>query len=114
MSVENDDTSNLPEFTPTSSNQCVQKTIQNSTITTVDGSVNVSQKTLIQQQAAMSSNTDKFRSTFCDQLKNLTYILQHNVNVEQISKGSFCDQLKNLNSILKVSEYLLQSLVASF
>ena len=55
----------------------------------------------------MSSNTDRFRNTFCDQMKNLTSILKHNVNVEQISKGSFCDQLKNLNSILKVSEYLL-------
>ena len=42
MSLEDDGTSNLPEFTPISSNQFIQQTIQNSTITTVDDSVNVS------------------------------------------------------------------------
>ena len=72
MSLVDDDTSNLLELTPINSNQNVQKTILNSTITTVDGSVNVILKTLIQQQAAMSSNIDKFRNTFCVQLKNLT------------------------------------------
>ena len=35
MSLEDDGTSNLPELTPISSNQHVQKGIQNSTITTV-------------------------------------------------------------------------------
>ena len=72
MSLVDDDTSNLLELTPINSNYNVQKTILNSTITTVDGSVNVILKTLIQQQAAMSSNIDKFRNTFCVQLKNLT------------------------------------------
>ena len=61
-----DDTSNLPELTLISSNQHVKKAIQNSTITTVDSSVNVSLKTLIEQQAAMSSNIDKLTDTFCD------------------------------------------------
>ena len=35
MSQEDDDTSNLPELTPISSNQHVKKAIQNSAITTV-------------------------------------------------------------------------------
>ena len=61
-----DDTSNLPELTLISSNQHVKKAIQNSTITTVDSSVNVSLKTLIEQQATMSSNIDKLTDTFCD------------------------------------------------
>ena len=74
MSLEDDDASNLPELTPISLNQHVKKTIQNSAITTVDSSVNVSLKTLIEHQAAMSSN--------------LTSILTHNVNVEQTSRGS--------------------------
>ena len=41
MYLENDDTSNLPEpeLTPISSNRCVQKLIQNSTITTAHSSV---------------------------------------------------------------------------
>ena len=34
----------------------------------------------------MSSNIDKLTNTFCEQLKNLTSILKHNVNVEQTSK----------------------------
>ena len=88
MSLEDDDTSNLLEVTPISSNQYVQKSIQNSTIATVDSSVNVSLKTLVEQQAAISSNIDYFMSTFCDQLKNLTSILKHNVNVEKTSRGS--------------------------
>ena len=88
MSLEDDDTSNLPELTPVSSNQCAQKAIQNSTITTVGSSVNVSLKTLIEQQAVMYSNIDKFKNTFCHQLKDLISILNRNVNVEQTSKGS--------------------------
>ena len=36
----------------------------------------------------MSANIDKLTNTFCDQLKNLTSILKHNVNVEHTSKGS--------------------------
>ena len=36
----------------------------------------------------MSSNIDKLANTFCEQLKNLTSILKHNVNVEQTSKDS--------------------------
>ena len=80
MYLEDDDTSNLPELIPISSNHHVKNAIQNSTTTTVDSSVNVSLKTLIEQQAAMSSNTDKLTNTFCDQLKNLISILKHNVN----------------------------------
>ena len=53
MSLVDDDTSKLPELTPISSNQHVKKAIQNSAITTVDSSVNVSSKTLIEQQAAI-------------------------------------------------------------
>ena len=60
MSLEGDDTSNLIELTPISSNQRVQKAIAKSIITTVDSSVDVSLKTLIKQQAAMPSNIDKF------------------------------------------------------
>ena len=86
MSIEDSDTSNLPELTPISSNQHVNKAIQNSTITIVESSVNVSLKTLIEQQAAMSSNIDKLVNTFCDQLTNLTAILKHHVNVEQTSR----------------------------
>ena len=52
MSLEDDDTSNLPEYTLINSNQHVKKAIQNSAITTVDSSINVSLKTLIEQQAA--------------------------------------------------------------
>ena len=47
MSLEDDDTSNLSELTPISSNQHVKKAIQNSAVTTVDSSVNVSLKTLM-------------------------------------------------------------------
>ena len=60
MSLEGDDTSNLIELTPISSNQRVQKAIEKSIITIVDSSVDVSLKTLIKQQAAMPSNIDKF------------------------------------------------------
>ena len=87
MSLE-DDTNNLSELTPISSNHRVQKTIQNSTITTVDSSSSISLKTFIEQQVAMFSNIDKFTDTLCDQLKNLTSTVKHNVNVEQTSRGS--------------------------
>ena len=85
MSLE-DDTGNFSWLTPISSNQRVQKTIQNSTITTIDSSVNISLKTLTEQQAVMSSNIDKFTNTFCDQLKNLTSILKHIVNAEDLKR----------------------------
>ena len=78
MSLEDDDTSDLPELTPIISNQHVKKVDQNSAITIVDSSVNVSLKT----QAAMSLNIDKLTNTFSDQLTNLTFILKDNVNVE--------------------------------
>ena len=71
MSLEDDGASNLPELTPVSSNQHVK----NSTITKGDSSVNVSLKTLIEQQAAIPSNIDKLTNTFCDQLTNLSSIL---------------------------------------
>ena len=95
MSLEDDDTSNLSELTPISSNQRVEKITQNSAITTVDSSVNVCLKTLIEQQAAMSSNIDKLTNTFCDQLTNLTSILKHNVNVEHTSRGSSSTSPRN-------------------
>ena len=88
MSLQDDDTSSLPELTPISSNQHIKKSVQNSAITTVDSSVNISLKTLTEQQATMSSNIDKLASTFCNQLTNLTSILKHNVNVEKTSRGS--------------------------
>ena len=69
MSLEDDNTSNSPELTPVSSNLHAQKAIQNSTMKTVDNFVNVNLKTLIEQQAAMSLNIDKFTNTSCDQLK---------------------------------------------
>ena len=47
MSLEDDDTSNLSELTPISSNQHAKKAVQNSAVTTVDSSVNVSLKTLM-------------------------------------------------------------------
>ena len=96
MSLEDDDTSNLPELTPISLNQHVKKAIQNSAITTVDSPVNVSLKTLIEQQADMYSNIDKLKNTFCDQLTNLTSILKHNVNVEQTSRGSSSTSPRNI------------------
>ena len=88
MCLEDDDTSNLPELTPISSNQHVKKVVQNSAITTVDSSVNVSLKTLTEQQAAMSSNIDKLTNNFCDHLINLISILKDNVNAEQTSRVS--------------------------
>ena len=94
MSLEDDNTSNLPKLTSISSNQPAQKAIQNSTITTVDISVNVSLKTLTDKEAAMSSNIDKY-NTFCDQLKNLSSILKLIVNIEQTLRGSsptFCHE----------------------
>ena len=82
MSLEEDETSNLHELTIINLNQGVQITIQNSTITTID----ISLKKLIEQEVDLSSNIDKL--TFCDQLKNLTTTIKHNVNVEQTSRGS--------------------------
>ena len=96
MSLEDDNTSTLPELPPISSNQHVKKSIQNSALTTVDSSVNVSLKTLIEQQASMSSNIDKLTNTFCNQPTSLTSILTHNVNVEQTSSGSTSSQEKSL------------------
>ena len=49
----------------------------------------------------MSSNIDKFRNTFCDQLKNLTYILKHNVNVEQTSRGSSSTASKEQSLVVR-------------
>ena len=66
MSLEDDDTSNLPQVTPISSHQHLKKAIENSTITTVDSSDNVSLKTIVEQQADISPNIDKFTNTFCD------------------------------------------------
>ena len=74
----------------------LKKSIQNFALTTVDSSVNVSLKTLIEQQASMSSNIDKLTNTFCNQLTSLTSILTHNVNVEQTSSGSTSSQEKSL------------------
>ena len=88
MSLEDDNTSNLPELTPISSDQHATKAIQHSIITTVNSYVNVSLKTLIEQQATMSSNNYKLTNIFCNQMTNLTSILNHNVNVEQISRSS--------------------------
>ena len=48
MSLEDDDTSNLPELTPISSNQHVRKAVQNSAMRTVDSSADISLKTLIE------------------------------------------------------------------
>ena len=101
MSLEDDDTSNLPELTPISSNQHVKKAIQNSSITTVDSSVNISLKALIEQQAAMSSNIDKLTNTFCNQLTNLTSILTHNVNVEETSRGSSSTSSQEKSLVVK-------------
>ena len=86
-SIEDDNTTNLAELTPISSNQHVKKAIQNFAITTVDSSVSVSLKTLTEQQATMSSNIDKLINTSCNQQSNLTSILTHNVNVEQTSRS---------------------------
>ena len=96
-----DDTSDLPELPPVSSNQHVKKAIQNSAITTVNSSVNVSLKTVIEQQAAMYSNIDKLPNTFCDQLTNLTSILKFNVNVEQTSRGSSSTSSQEQSLVVK-------------
>ena len=89
MFLNDDDTSNLRELTPINSKQHV-------TITTVDSSVNVSLKTLIEQQAAMSSNNEKLQI-----LTNLTSILKHNVNAEQTSKGSSSTSSQEQSLVLK-------------
>ena len=48
MSLEDDDTSNLPEFTPICSNQHVKKAVQNSAMRKVDSSADINLKTLIE------------------------------------------------------------------
>ena len=101
MSLEDDSSSNLPKLTLISSNQHVKKAILNYVTTTVDSSVNVSLKTLIEQQAAMSSNIDKLTNTFCDQLTNLTSILKRNVNVEQTSRGSSSTSSQEQSLVVK-------------
>ena len=88
MSLEDDDTSNLPELTPINSNQHVKKVIQNSAITAVDSSVNVKLEDTYRAASCLSSNIDKLANTFCNQLTNLTSILTHNVNVKKTSRGS--------------------------
>ena len=102
MSLEDDDTSNLPELTQISSNQHVKKAIQNSATTTADSSVNVSLKTIIEQQTAMSSNIDKLTNTFCNQLTNLTSIPKHNVNVEQTSRGGSLTSSQEQSLVVKI------------
>ena len=104
MSLEDDDTSNLPEYTLINSNQHVKKAIQNSAITTVDSSINVSLKTLIEQQAAMSSNIDKFRNTFCNQLNLSTSILTHNVNFEQTSSDNSSTYSQEQSLVVKTRQ----------
>ena len=89
MFLNDNDTSNLRELTPINSKQHV-------TITTVDSSVNVSLKTLIEQQAAMSSNNEKLQI-----LTNLTSILKHNVNAEQTSRGSSSTSSQEQSLVLK-------------
>ena len=101
MSLEDDDASNLLELTPVSSDQHVKKAIQNSAIITVNSSVNVSLKTLIKQQYAMSLNIDKLTNTFCNQLTNLTTILTYNVNVNQTSRSSSPTSSKELSLVVK-------------
>ena len=73
MSLENDETSILHEITPINSNQLAQKSIQNSAVTTVDSLVNVCVTTIIEQQAAMSSNINKLTSAFCEKLENFAH-----------------------------------------
>ena len=101
MSPEDDDASNLLELTPVSSNQHVKQAIQNSPITRVDGSDNVSLKTLIEQQASMSSNINKLANTFCNQLTNLTSIYTHNVSIEQLSRGSSSTSFQEQSLVVK-------------
>ena len=64
MSPQHDYTTNIPELTPINSDQCVQKSIQDSTITTVYSSVNEGLKTLIEHEATMSLNIGKITNTF--------------------------------------------------
>ena len=58
MSLEDDNTSNLPEATPIGSNQHIKKAVQNSAVTKAGNSFKVSLNTIIKQQAAMFSNID--------------------------------------------------------
>ena len=101
MSLEDADTNNLSELTPISSNQHVKKAIQNSAIPTVDSSVTVSSKTIIEEQAAMFSNIDKLTNTFCNQLTNLTSVLTHNVTVKQTSRGSSSTSFQEKSLVVK-------------
>ena len=87
MSPENADNSNLPEVTKISSNQHVKKQFK-TPLSQQLIVVNVNLRTPTEQQAVMSSNTDKLTNTFYDQLTHVTSVLKHNVNVEQNSRGS--------------------------
>ena len=95
---------NLPELTPISSNQHVKKIVQDSAITTVDSSGNVSLKTLTEQQVAMFLNIYKLANTFCDQLTNLTAILKHNINVEQTSRGYSSTSSQEQSLVVKIRQ----------
>ena len=83
MSLEEVDISNLLEFIPMGLNQHVKNVVQNYPIIKVDSSMNVTFRHLKSTKAAISSNIDKLRNTFCNQLTKLTSILKLNVNVEQ-------------------------------
>ena len=104
MSLEDNDTSNLPKLTPISSNQHVKQAVQNSTMRTVDSSADKSLKTLIEQQADMPLNIDKLIDTFCGQLTNLISILIHKVNVEQTSRGSRMISPKKQSLVVKTRQ----------
>ena len=101
MSLEDSDTSHLPELTPIRPNQHVKKNIQISTMTAVDDCVNVTLETLWEQQTAISLNTDNLTNTFYDQLKNLTSILNDNANVEQTSRGSILTSSEEQSLVVK-------------
>ena len=58
MSLEDDNTSNLPVAPPVGSNQHIKKAVQNSVMTKVGNSFKVSLNTIIKQQAAMFPNID--------------------------------------------------------
>ena len=79
----------------------LKKTIQISTITAVDSCVNVSLETLIEQQTAISLNIDNLTITFYDQLKNLTSIINDNVNAEQTSRGSILTSSEEQSLVVK-------------
>ena len=56
----------------------------------------------------MSSNIDKLTNTFCEQLKNLTSILKHNVNVEQTSKDSSSTSSHKQSLVVKTKHKRLE------